>query len=147
MCAEADERGDRDRADALEVRGAFARVLGHVGGLSAARWSDHDLAGVGLGLKPRGQIDDGADRHLLAQVDGVEVDERLAGLDADPHIPRDDGAAAPRGPLRAVDRGPERALWVVGVRDRRAEDDEDRVSDVLLDRPAFPLEDALQIRE
>ena len=65
----------------------------------------------------------------------VERDERLAGRDPDPQLePVLDGEVADG------ERGTYRALWIVLVRDGRAEERHHRVTDELLDRPAVPFE-------
>ena len=65
----------------------------------------------------------------------VERDERLAGRDPDPQLePVLDREVADG------ERGTHRALWIVLVRDRRAEERHHGVTDELLDRPAVPLE-------
>src|SRR5439155_640099 len=66
-----------------------------------------------------------------------------AAMDADPQAKLDPELCLdPRGMLGEEllhpDRATERALGIVLVGDRRAEDHEDRIADELLDRPVVP---------
>jgi hypothetical protein len=72
----------------------------------------------------------------------LEIDDRLAGLDADPHCNR-----TTREPVAACLGGAERADRIVRMGRRRAEQREHRVADVLLDGPAILGDDLEHVRE
>ena len=72
----------------------------------------------------------------------AERDERLAGRDGDPHLE----VALLADPVADRERGSDRALGVVLVRGRRAEQRHHGVADELLDRPAAALELGAQTR-
>ena len=108
------------------------RPLGCPVGLLA----DDDLVGGRGGLEPGCGVDDVAGRERLPRLrPGLERDECLAGVDADPDL----DAPLP-APVADRERRPNRSLGIVLVRDRRPEDRHHGVSDELLDRPAVPLE-------
>ena len=67
----------------------------------------------------------------------VERDQRLAGVDGDPHLER---VVLLAGPVADRERRADGALGVVLMRDRRAEERHHRVADELLDRTAEALE-------
>ena len=89
-------------------------------------------------MEPRGGVDDVARGHPFAVVrSGVELDERLSGRDR--HADLDPGFVFSR-PVADREGGPNRSFRVVLVRDRRAEEGHDRVTDELLDRTPAALE-------
>ena len=81
-------------------------------------------------------VDEVARDHALVR--GAERDRRLAGQDAGARL---DAVAQARHRVDQLERGADRALGVVLVRDRRAPDGHDRVADELLDRAAVALDD------
>ena len=98
------------------------------------------MPGSAARLDARGGVDEVARDHPLAL--GAERDRRLAGQHA--------GAGAQVGAPSSwpsadrgdqVERGADRALGVVLLRDRRAPDGHHRVADELLDRAAVALDD------
>ncbi|HLZ47680.1 MAG TPA: hypothetical protein VKR80_03405 [Candidatus Limnocylindria bacterium] len=113
----------------------------------ATRWADEDLPRVSEGLQPGSGVHHGADSHLLVFGDGREIDERVAGLDADAHVKQYLRCRLARRPIGAGAGGTEGAFGVVGVSGRCAEQDEDGVADVLLDRPAVRGENVLKVPE
>ena len=88
-------------------------------------------------LQPRRRRDDVADDHPLPLLDaGAEPDERRPGRDgcAQHEI------GAPAGPVADRERRTDRALGVVLVDERRAEESDDGVADELLHRASELLE-------
>ena len=88
-------------------------------------------------------VDDVAGDHPLARARArVERDERLARVDADANLELERRLVLVqlRDGVADRERRAHRALGVVLVRDRRAEDRDDRVADELLDRAAVALE-------
>jgi hypothetical protein len=95
---------------------------------------DQDAAHRGGGLEARGGIDHVAGGDPLSGLrPRAEGDQRLAGGDADAHLD-----LAQR--IRDCQCGPHRALGIVLVRHRRAEQRHHRVADELFHRPAVPLQ-------
>ena len=88
-------------------------------------------------LQPRGGVDEVAGDHAL--VGGADRHRGLAGQHAGARLARRE----PMLPTEVdqVERGADRALGVVLVRDRRAPDRHDRVADELLDRAAVAADD------
>ena len=112
-------------------------------GRAPGRCADDDRPGPGQLLQPGGRVDDiSGDRGLSARRIGSEVEEHLTGRDADAHSEVD---AAFRivhlldDPPRR-ERRSQRPLSIVLVRERCAEDAEDRVAYELLDRASKSLE-------
>ena len=94
-------------------------------------------------LETRGRVDDVADDHRLAVLGtGVEVDDRLAGVDREASLEVEllVGVVHQLELVADRERGANGPLGVVAVRDRRAEDAEHRVADELLDPAAVPLD-------
>ena len=88
-------------------------------------------------LQARPGVDDVAGGHPLAGLRASsEPHERLAGVDADPHLE----LVALARPVADRERGADSALGVVLVRGRRAEDGHHRIADELLDGAAVALE-------
>ncbi len=115
----------------LLVRGAVRRLV------------DEDPVDGSRGLQPGRRVHDVARGHALALGrPGAERDERLAGRDRDPNLE----VTLLADPVADRERGADRALGVVLVRGRRAEQRHHRVADELLDRPAAPLELGAQTR-
>ena len=104
-------------------------------------FADEDPVDRRRALQPRGRVDDVAGDHRVALA-GLrsERDERLAGVDGGADLQLLADRVADR------ERRPHRALGVVLVRDRRAEDGHHRVADELLDRAAVPLELGAELR-
>ena len=99
--------------------------------------ADEDPVHGGGALQPRGRVDDVAGGHPLALGRArVERDERLAGVDGDPHLE----PLFFSDPVANREGGPDGALGVVLVRERRPEERHHRVADELLHRPAEVLE-------
>ncbi len=99
------------------------------------------------GLQPRGGVDHVARDHALPRLRSrVERDERLAGVDADPHLELQVRIGVVQLADRVLDRErrADRALGIVLVRDRGPEDSHDRVADELLDRAAEALQVAAE---
>jgi hypothetical protein len=129
---------------ALQVERLELAVLDHVlrGGVRAG--PDDDLSGLGRRLEPRGRVHGVAGQHAVALTGGaLEVDEHLAGLDADPH--RERGLALGREPAVQLGQdgvhlegGANRALRVVLVGPRDPEDRQDRIAHELLEEPLVP---------
>ena len=91
--------------------------------------ADQHTARGGGGLQARGGVDDVARHHRLSPLGpGADGDQRLAGIDGDPHL----GAQGrPDGQCR-----PHRPLGVVAVGGGCAEHADHGVADELLDHPA-----------
>ena len=97
--------------------------------------ADEDPVDRRRALQPRRRVDDVAGHHRVALAGlRAERDERLAGVDGGADLQLLADRVADR------ERRPHRALGVVLVRDRRAEDGHHGVADELLDRAAVPLE-------
>ena len=134
----ADEAPRERAAEALELdftdrlqRRTFADRL--------ARARPHERgARRGHRLKARRNVHAAAHGHPLPiRLRRAQVDERVSALHSDPDWDR--GAPVGRGRClrEAPARGTERAQRIVLMRDRHAEDHEDRVADALLDGPAL----------
>ena len=139
------ERLPRVDGDALALRhhGLERLVLhGVLGGPAGCR-PDDDRSGPCLLLEPGGGVDDvSGDRRLTAARVGGEVEQYLTRRDADAHSE----VLSALGVVDVLDRAArgegrsQRALGVVLMGDRRAEDAEDRIADELLHRAAETLE-------
>ena len=91
----------------------------------------------GRGLHPCSRVDDVACDHRLAfRGAGADIDERLPGVDGDPHLK----VGLLRAPVTDRKRRPHRPLRIVLMRDGRAEDRHHRVADELLDGSSTALE-------
>ena len=130
-----------DRLDMPVGDRAIRRVVG--------RLADEDAVDGCGGLEARGRVDDVAGRHSLSAAGiGPEDDQRLAGVHADAHVQVEAGLLL----VQPVDRSPDRerradrALGIVLVGHRRAEERHDGVADELLDRPPVVLELVAQER-
>ena len=119
---------DRDRAERLVAHAAQRRGV--------RRGTDDDLVGPGDLLQPARGVHDVAHRGVVAA--GTQrADEHLAGVHADPQVDVDPVLVAHLGePFLHAQRGAHRALGVVLVRDRRAEERDERVADDLVDLAA-----------
>ena len=105
--------------------------------------ADRDAVDGRRGLDASGGVDDVAGHDSLALLGaGVQRDERLARVDADPHLERERRIGGVELVERLENRqpGPNGALGVVLVRNGSAEDGHDRVSDELLDDAAIRLD-------
>ena len=123
--------GSLSRVVDLLLRGAVRRLV------------DEDPVDRRRGLQPGRRVDDVARGHALALGrPGAERDERLAGRDRDPNLE----VTLLADPVADRERGADRALGVVLVRGRRAEERHHRVADELLDRAAAALELGTQTR-
>ena len=94
-------------------------------------------------MKPGAGVHDVACGDVLAGFGSCcHRDDRLAGVDADPHHQGEHriGRVELGDPVVDGEGRAQRALRIVLVRDRRAKQTDDRVADELLNRPADPLE-------
>ena len=158
LAAAADERRDRPLRDVdAEARARLQRLPGadrlalpladdrlgvavvdRVRGRPVGLLADEDAVQRRSRLQARGRVDDVAGRHRLALArPRAERDQRLARVHRDPHLQL---LALLARPVADRERRPHRALRVVLVRDRRAEERHHRVADELLDRAAEALE-------
>ena len=98
--------------------------------------TDDDLAGLGRGLEPARGVDDVA-HHGRVAAGAHRADEHLTGVDADAqgHLRRLVGRELLERFLH-LQRGAHAAFGVVLVRDRDAEDRDDRVADDLVELAA-----------
>ncbi len=111
-------------------------VLDHVASAEVRVLADENCADRCCGLKTRGGVDDVARDHRLALADSrFELDDRLTGVDGDPHL-----EPVLARPVSDCERGANRALVVVAECSRRAEDAHHRVADELLDPAPETLE-------
>jgi hypothetical protein len=85
-------------------------------------------------LEPRRNVHAGPHGHSLAILKGRKVYERFPGLYADPH---GNGVVARSWQARACISDTQSTSDIVDVCDRSAEEDEDLVTDVLLNRAAL----------
>ena len=98
--------------------------------------TDDDLVRAGDRLQPARGVHDVAHRGVVA-AGAQRADEHLAGVHADAQVDVDAVLFAHlREPLLHPQRGAHRALGVVLVRDRRAEERDERVADDLVDLAA-----------
>jgi hypothetical protein len=135
------DRPDREpRLDgvalALGLDGLELAVADHLSRRAVRLLADHQPAGRRRGLQPRGGVHDVAQRERRAGLrSGSDGDHGLARVDGRAHHDRVVRSLAAQ-PLDRVDDAesrPDRALRVVAVRHRRAEDGHDGVADELLD--------------
>ena len=132
--AEAFELGGPERGEGRDVS---RRIVGDR--------TDEDLAGVRALLEPGGGVHDRANAHLLLRVRGRrKVHDGLSGLESDAHAERELGCRPRCRPGPGTGRGAQRALGIIVVGDRCAEERVDRVADVLLHRPALGFDDRAQ---
>ncbi len=146
--AEASARGERaverERLRlALDLHRGERLVVEDPLRLSVGRLGDSDPAHRCRPLQARSGVHDVArDEPLSLLGAGTQGDDGLAGVDADPYLEGERGVVV----VQVVDRleeaecGANRALGVVLVRDRRAEDRHHRVPDELLHGAAVPLD-------
>jgi hypothetical protein len=112
-------------------------------GRPVGRLADEDSVHRRRRLQARGGVDDIARRHALALGSArAERDERLAGVDCDPHLE----LVLLVRPVADRERRAKGTLRVVLVRGGRAEERHHRVADELLDGTAEPLELTAQVR-
>ena len=123
---------DLDLAEIVEVERVAGKAARHLG--------DHDRAGLCGGLHPRGHVHRVAQRRVLVPQVGPDVaDHDRAAVDAgaDPEV---DALCCLQlagelvGGIEHVERGEDGALGVVLVRDRGAEEREQRIALELGDR-------------
>jgi len=139
---------DRERADPLELGRAQWLELRGARGRFMGRRPDEDLARLGTLLQPGGDVHDRPDAHLLAGGrGGLEVDDRVAGLEPDPHGEGMPVGLARDAPLPERLGRTERPEGVVLVGAWRAEERVDRVADVLLDGATVLRDDPRELRE
>ena len=135
---------------ALELEAAGVDRLDERSDEAVCRRRDHDAAGRRRGLHPRGDVHGVAHRRVLARdVAPDHPDDDRAGVDADAHlerhtVPRVLLAAEARDLADHVEAAAHRALGVVLVCDRRAEEHEHAVAHEPRDRPAVPRRDGVQ---
>ena len=119
-------------------------VVDRVARRAPCRLADEDAVDRCVRLEPRRGVDDVAGDHALALLrPGAERDERLPGVDADAEL---ELGLLVEDPVADGERGADRALGVVLVRDRRAEHGHHGVADELLDCAAEALELVAQPR-
>jgi hypothetical protein len=106
--------------------------------------SDEDAVDGGGGLQAGGRVDDVTDRHRPSLgCARAESDVCFAGRDREP----DSLVALLRGkPVADRERGADRPLRIVLVRDGRTEESHDGISDELLHRTAEALELGANVR-
>jgi len=108
------------------------------------RLADEDAVDRSRRLKTGGGVDHVARRHALALRGArAECDQRLARVDGDPQL---ELVALLRHPVADRERRADRALGIVLVRGRGAEERHHRIADELLDGAAEALELAAQVR-
>ena len=118
-------------------------VLDDPFGRAVGLLADEDAVDRGGRLEARRRVEDVAGRHSFAPArPRVERHERLAGVDRDAHLQ----LVLLAGPVADRERGAHGALGIVLVRDRRAEERDDRVADELLHRAAEALELGADVR-
>ena len=119
-------REDRLRGPELDrAAGPYVRLL-----------ADEHSADRRGGLQPGRGVDDvPGDKGLAMFGARIEGHQRLARVHRDAEL-----QPFVLGPVPDGERGPHRALGVVAVGDRRAEDAHDGIADELLDAPAVALE-------
>jgi hypothetical protein len=127
---------------ALRLERLGLAVVDHVVGRPVGRLADKDPVHRRCRLQSRGRVDDVTRRHPLTFGGArAERDERLAGVDGDPHLE----LVLLVRPVADRKRGADGAFRVVLVRGRRAEERHHRVADELLDGAAEPLELTAQV--
>ena len=112
-----------------------------VGAEHARRVADEHPAFGRQPLQPRGDVDDVTHRRVVGARE--RADENLTRVDPDPQLDVGDGRLlGDEPPQRRVhlESGAHRAFGVVLVRDRRAEQRHDRVTEHLVDPPAEALD-------
>ena len=123
------------RLQLLVVEDALGRPVGLL--------RDRDPVDRRHSLQAGGGVDHvaGDDSLALFRV-GSEGDDGLAGADPDPHLQREHGVRLVEllDRLQRAEAGPDRALGIVLMRDRGAEDRHHRVPNELLDRAGIPLD-------
>ena len=125
----------------LGVEGRRVAIPDRPFGRPVGRLVDEDAAHRGGRLQAGGRVDDVAGGDALPGLGPrFERDQRLACRDPDPDLE----VAVVGQAVEDGQRGPERPLGVVFVRDRRPEKRHDRVPDELLDRTAVTLEHRTQ---
>jgi hypothetical protein len=127
------ESPDRHFSETLEIEGAEVRKDSEAGGRRMTGGPDENLTRLGLPLEPCGHIDAGPHSHTLAILQRGKVDEGFPGFDADPHS---NGLMCRSWQVCAFIRHAKGPSHIVDVPDRSAEEDEDLIADVLLDRSA-----------
>ncbi len=134
----------RDRfALSLREHGSRRPVVDRLCGGAMGLLADEHAVQGRRRLQPRGGVHHVAGGHRLAPGrPGVEVDQGLAGVDADAQLEPFVVAVRPGADLQ---RCPDRSLRVVLVCDRRAEDRHHGITDELLHRPAVPRELVAQV--
>ena len=117
-----------------------------VGGQLRGRVADVDRAGRGHRLQSSRHVDDVAHRRVLSGA-GDGADHHLARVHPDAQVQRpvdvDLGVNEPVEGLVQLERGPDRPIGVVLVRDGGAEERQDRIAQHLVDRAAegFDVDD------
>jgi len=127
--------------------------VGETGRAAVGVLAHQHLAAQAERLDARSEVHLVADhRVLVVDVRAEEPGHHLAGIDADPH----EKLGQPLHPVGAVQlvhralhlhRAGDRAVRVVGMRDRRAEEPHDRVAHELVDHAAVGVDDAAHPRE
>jgi hypothetical protein len=114
------------------------RVLDAIACRAPRRLADEDAVHRCGRLQPRRRVDDITGRHALAGFGPrAERDQRLAGVDGDAELKV---GLLFAHPVADRERGAHRSLGIVLVRDRSAEERDDRVADELLHGAAVALE-------
>ena len=132
---------DRGRLELLVLEDALRRAI--------RRLREGDAVDRRGALQAGGGVDDVAGDEPLALLGpGAEGDDRLAGVDADPHLERERRVCRVQlgDRLEDAEAGPDGTLGVVLVGDRRAEDGHHRVADELLDGAPEALDLLAQAR-
>ena len=122
---------------ALRLDRRVLAIVDHVPGRAERRVPDEDAVRRRGALEARGRVHDVARDHALAELrPGVDVHERLAGVDRDAHFE----LAVLGDPVADRERRADGPLRIVLVRDRSAEDRHDCIADELLDGAAALLQ-------
>ena len=135
----ADHLERRDRLGlALQLEPLLLPPREPVAGRPARHVADEDASGRRVRLQAGGGVQRVAGRAVLDPPSAADRPEHhQPGLDADPDLER---WASVIGPLDDAERGADRALGIVLVRHRRAEQREDPVAGEVLDRAAERLD-------